>query len=271
MNTKCNSLLGLSGHEEKVLISLPTEDGLNVSDIARTSKTPRMSVYLALHSLKKRGLADYDRKGKRRLWKKLSNQAFSELMINTAKSIYDNKERVEIKHGENNGFVILKGLNNLFTIFERIAAGHKGERLIGIQPTSSMTHVVKKLSWKTIKPIQDAIRDNKIIVQGLVREDYYPTFVSLLKSKEEKKEAIKSFIGRLTDMVLVSNQYLNSETELMMFKDVAFLVNWKDEVAIEIKNKEMLNFMLEFFELARGYGKKINQNEYLRELETRIS
>lgn len=270
MNITYSSLLGLSKQEEKIFTSLPTEGGFNVSEIARESKTPRMSVYLALHSLKKRGLADYSRKGKRRLWKKLSDQAFSQLMITTAKAIYDNKDKIEVKHGENNGFVILRGLNNLFTIFERIASGHKGERLVGIQPTGSMVHVMKKLSWKTIKPIQDAIRENKIIVQGLVREDYYPTFVSLLKKDAEKKEAINSFIGRLTDMVLVSNNYLNSETELMMFKDVAFLVNWKDEIAVEIKNKEILNFMFECFELARGYGKKIDQNEYLRELENKI-
>lgn len=265
-----NTLLGLSKQEQKVLTSLPTDGGINVSDISRASKTPRMSVYLALDSLRKRGLADYDRRGKRRYWKKQTDQAISKMLVDAAQSIYDDPNRIEVKHGEDTGFVVLRGLEQLFTIFERIAAGHKGERLIGIQPTRSMAHVMQKLSLAKIKPILDAIRNNKIIVEGLIREDYYPTLISLLRSKEEKMVAIQSFIGRLTDMVLVNNQYLNSETELMMFKDVAFLVNWKDEVALEIRNGEMLNFMRECFELARGYGKKIDQNKYLRELQKKI-
>lgn len=270
MTTSYIEVLKLNNHEQKVLSVLPIQAGVNVSDIARDSKVARMSVYLALNSLKSRGLVDYDRKGKRRFWKKLSDKDISKLIESSARQIYENKEKIEITHGENTGFTVLKGLQNLFTIFERIAQGHKGERLLAIQPTVSMKNVVQKFPWSTLKPIQDAIRENKIIVEGLLREDYYPTFLSLLKNPEEKKEAIQSFIGRLTDMVFVSNEYLNSETELMMFRDVAFLVNWKDEVALEIKNKEMLSFMKESFELARGYGKKVNQNEYLKQLEQRI-
>lgn len=269
MNNSFISLLKLNRHESKILSSLSTDEGMIVSEIADKSRIPRMSVYLALSSLKNRGLADYSRKGKRRFWTRLSNEKIFNLIDKTAKEIYNNHDKVEIKHGDS-GFVVLRGLDNLFTIFERIANGHKGERLIGIQPTSSMKNVMNKLSWNTLKPIQDAILKNKIIVQGLIREDYYPTFISLLKTKDKKKEALQSFIGRLTDMVMVSNEYLNSESELMMFKDVAFLVSWKDEIAIEIKNKEMLSFMFECFELARGYGKKVNQNEYLKSLEEKI-
>jgi DNA-binding transcriptional ArsR family regulator len=266
MQHSYKELLRLSQHEQKVLMVLPIAEGVNISTIARHSHIPRMSVYLALDSLKQRGLIDYIRKGKRRFWKKLSPQEFSTVMAEAAQAIHHHKERVEIKHSDTSGFTVLKGLPQLFTIFEKIALGHKGERLLGIQPTSSMKHVVTKLSWNTLKPIQDAIRKNKIIVQGLVREDYYPTLISLLKTSQQKKQALESFSGRLTDMVFVSNEYLHSETELMMFRDVAFLVNWKDEVALEIKNKEMLSFMKECFDLARGYGKKIDQNEYLRGL-----
>jgi predicted transcriptional regulator len=238
MNTKFYELLGLKAQERKILKYLTPDSNVSVSDISTDTNIPRMTVYLVLDSLKHRGLADYKRIGKRRFWNRLSDIEIARLVSELVRSVHDESKSVEIRHNDQSQFVVSHGLKNLFSIFERIAKGHKGERLIGMQPTSSMKHVVKKLSWSTLLPIQQAIRDNKIIVEGMVREDYYPTLLSLLNSDEERKSAIDSFSGRLNDMVFVSNEYLKSETELMMFKDVAFLVNWKDEVAVEIKNTE---------------------------------
>ena len=145
---------------------------------------------------------------------------------------------------------------------------------MGIQSTTSIKDVLTKTSFKeTWEPINKAIIDKGLIVEGLIREDYYTsTYLDLYKDdKEKQKTFLKSFIGRATDMVFVKNDFLNSSTDLMIFDNTAFLVNWKDEVAVEIKNQDMLEFLKEMFHLARGYGKKVDQNEYLKKLLAEIN
>jgi len=267
MNPELGKIFKFSKSEEKILAVLNSTEGANVSDISKKSKVPRMTTYLALDSLKQRGLVLYTKKGKRRLWKKEADKDIASKLLKVSRLVSDNFDKQHIHHNKNTGFTIYRGLNSLFEIFERISNGNKNQRLLGIQPTKSMLNVVNKLSWKKLQPIQDAILKNKIIVEGLVREDYYPTLLSTAKNNKEREVIINSLIGRLTDMMFVSNEYLNADTELMMFGDVAFLVNWKSEVGIEIKNEDMLDFMKECFYLARGYGKKIDQNSYLRKLK----
>ncbi|MEK7646200.1 MAG: helix-turn-helix domain-containing protein [Patescibacteria group bacterium] len=266
-----SKLLNLTSHEEKIFTVLDTKEPFSVSDTSKKAKIPRMSAYLALAALKSRGIIYSKIKGKRRFWLRISDKELSDILISTAKLAHDSEERVEITHDDSTGFAVLRGLPSLFSIFERIAQGHKDERLIGIQPTASLKNVLRGISWKNLQPIQDSIRNNKIIVEGLLREDYYPTLTSLVKDPVQKEEILKSFIGRTTDMVFVSNEYLNAETELMMFRDVAFLINWKDEVALEIKNKDMLHFLKELFDLARGYGRKVNQEEYIKNIIEKIN
>jgi DNA-binding transcriptional ArsR family regulator len=263
-------LLNISKHEASVLRVLDQEEPLSVSRIAAQSKVPRMSVYLALASLKGRGLIYFKRKGKRRFWFRHSDKEIASLLGRIAEKIHSHTGRVEVAHGDT-GFALLKGLPDLFAIFERIAKGHKAQRLIGIQPTASLRNVLKRFSWDKLQPIQESIRKNKIIIEGLLREDYYPTLATLLRDPVAKKKALESFIGRSTDMAFVSNEYLNSEAELMMFGDIAFLVNWKDEVALEIKNKDMLDFLKELFDLARGYGRKVNQERHIKSILEKLS
>lgn len=267
MNESIAHLLRLTMNERRVLRALPELDGFNVADTARAAKIPRMSTYVALASLKKRGLVDFSRKGRRRFWVRLSHERLANTLYENARTLSPSHNRVVVTHSEQSGFTTLRGLPHLYTIFERIARGHRGERLSGIQPTGSMKYAVSKLGWKKIEPIQKAIVRNRIIVEGILREDYYPTLLNLLPTKKLKSEALASFAGRLTDMTIVTNNYLQSESELMMFRDIAFLVNWKDEVALEIKNKEILALLHESFQLMRGYGKKFDQHAYLAKLE----
>jgi predicted transcriptional regulator len=265
------TLLNLSSHESRILAVLHESEPYSVSEVAKSSKVPRMSTYLALASLKGRGLIYSKIKGKRRFWLRHSEKEIAGTLNSLARNIHNEPERVEVKHSDLTGFTVLKGLPSLFTIFERISSGHKGSRLMGIQPTASLINVFKGVKPEKLQPIQEGIKHNKIIVEGLLREDYYPTLMSLLDTPDEKIRVLEAFLGRSTDMVFVSNEYLNSATELMMFQDVAFLVNWKDEVALEIQNKDMLEFMKELFALARGYGKKVHQEEYIKNLISKIS
>lgn len=260
-----HKILRLTPIEKKVLNVFKKHSSILISDISTFSKLPRMTIYPALSSLKERGLIDYTRKGKRKYWFKESEDTIAHRLTEIASSM--SKNIVEVRK-DDSGFIIHRSLKSIYTIFERIAALNPGERLRGIQPTASMVNVIHNLKWeKELKPIQDAIREKGIVVEAVLQEDYYTTlYKEIYKDNPRRaKEHIQSFIGRATDMAYVTTNYLNANTELMMFRKVAFIVNWKDEVAIEIYNKDMLEFLTKLYELARGYGKKVDQNQYLKE------
>jgi hypothetical protein len=78
---------------------------------------------------------------------------------------------------------------------------------------------------------------------------------------------LESFLGRGTDMTFMPNQYFkDAESELIILPNVAYLSDWKNEVSIEIRNPAMLLFLKELYDLAKGYGRKVNQEEYIKDL-----
>lgn len=109
-------------------------------------------------------------------------------------------------------------------------------------------------------------------MEGLIREDYMDAYLAFYKdNKIVQKNILKSFIGRSTDMTYVKNNILNSSMDLMIFNKTVVFMSWKDEIAIKIKNENIIQFMKEIFYLIKEDGKKIDQNEYYRKLLSIIS
>jgi hypothetical protein len=229
-----------------------------------------MTLYPVLNILKKRGLIDFVREGRRRYWSIESAESIATNLSNLASVTH--KGTVQVAK-ENSGFIVHRDIKAVYSVFEKVARLKPGERVYGIQPTFSMLNVMKNLQWqKDLTPIQDAIREKGIIIEAVLQEDYYTSMYQYLAKKDPKNalNSLKSFIGRATDMVYVDKKYLHASSELMMFRNVAYLVNWKDGVSIEIHDKDMLDFLFRLYEVARGYGQKVDQNQYLRGLVKKI-
>ena len=265
------NLLRLSKNEVKVLRLLKNSpDPMVIADIADKGKIPRMTLYLALESLKGRGLAGYTRKGKRRFWHIVDTKAFTSNMINALSELSGESE-VGIT-ANNTGFTIYRGIDGLYKSWDSLKDLPPHTRVYGIQPTASIKLAVKKLDWKRLKPLQENILNKPIIIDGVLPEDYYPTYAKLFAhDKKLQKDSLKSFIGRGTDMTFIDEKYFkDSETEMLILPTVAYLTDWKNEVSIEIRNPVMLGFLRQLYELAKGYGRKVDQNAYLKEFIERL-
>ena len=272
LNKETTNLLGLSKNEVKVLQFLKNNpDPRVISDISNEGKVPRMTLYLVLESLKNRGLVDYKRKGKRRFWYIVDTKTFTSSVISALTEITGESE-VSVT-ANNSGFTIYRGIDSLYKSWDSLKDLPPHTRVYGIQPTASIKLSVKKLDWKRIKPLQENILNKPIIIDGVLPEDYYPTYVKLFAhDKKLQKTSLESFIGRGTDMTFVDEKYFkDSETELLILPTVAYLTDWKNEVSIEIKNPVMLGFLRQLYELAKGYGRKVDQNAYIKELIEKLS
>lgn len=265
------NILRLSDKEQDILNTLSKQKSLLISDISKNTNIPRMTLYPFLTKLKERGLINYRRLGKRKFWYIESSEKIANTLTNLAS--FFTSEKVTIKK-EESGFTIHRNLKSIYSVFEEVSQLHKGERVKVIQPTNSALNAIRNLKvQEEIGPINQAIIDNGIIVEGLLQENYYTALYKKVhkENPQKAKEYIEGFIGRSADMVFIPKEYLNIDSEFLMFQDKAFIINWKDKVAIEIQNKDMINFFGELFDLARGYGKKIDQNQYLKNMMTKIN
>jgi hypothetical protein len=269
---KIIDFLKLSRSEVRVLEYLKIQPLAQVSAVSKGLKMPRMSVYLVLNSLKRRGLADYSRKGRRRFW---SIADGSKLVADVMGSAYSLTETKEIRiNAKNSGFAIHQGLRGMYKVWEDLEKLAPNSRVYAIQPTAAMKYALKRLDWyEKIRPIQENILNKPVIIDGVLPEDYYPFFIEhYSQDKNLQRKMLESFLGRATDMTFVADQYFkDAESELIILPNVAYLSDWKNEVSIEIRNPTMLHFLKELYELAKGYGHKVNQEEYIKGLIAKLN
>jgi hypothetical protein len=196
-----------------------------------------------------------------------SSEAISNLFAEGSTSFRDEGSIEVVKKTKNNsqsGFTFIYGKKTMLKVWESMAEKNIG-RFYAIQSTRSLLNTINLFKPGEFIPINNAIKKNKIIVESIAREDALPTYLNTYKDDPKiQRGIIDSFRGRMTDTTLVKNDYLNNNAELLLTSKSAFLMNWEQEVGIEIKNKDMIDFLKELFDLAKGYGKKIDFNEYLK-------
>lgn len=267
IDEKIISLLGLTRREVRVFSYLRENPSSQISSIASDTKIPRMTIYLTLESLKKRTLVDYSRKGKRRFWYSVEFSKLGSEIMGSVYSLTESKEiRVDIA---NSGFAIHQGIKGMYKVWQELNKLSPNSRVLGIQPTNTMKYALNTLNWQEkIAPLQENIIKKPIIIDGVLAEDYYKFLMAhYSNNKDLQKKVMESFLGRSTSITFIDSQYFkDAESELLILSDVAFLSDWKNLISIEIRNPAMLHFLKELYELAKGYGKKINQEEYIKKL-----
>ncbi len=269
-------VLGLKNNEVKILEALNVS--LNITELAEATKLPRTSLNFMLLKLKKRGFVESHDVGKRKRWQRLGDEKLEQLM----KSLYvsntttkDVHEKLYLKKSENTELVIYRGMKNLIHMYKRMIELHKYERLYFIQPNQAADLVLKKFPFKDLIEINKTILKNKIIVEAILHDNAIPFYIEALKRHKkthgEVQEIFQSFNGRLADTTYVPKEFLDFNAEVVMMGDTVFLLNWKEEVAAEIKNQDIVGIFRKMFEAIKMYGSKVDQNPVIDKLIQSIS
>jgi hypothetical protein len=77
---------------------------------------------------------------------------------------------------------------------------------------------------------------------------------------------LASMEGRTAAMRFVSDEMLDFNSELLIFRDKMLMTHWQDEATVMIKNTDMLAMMRKLYRLLYEAGHTIDQNEFLRRL-----
>jgi len=256
-------LLGLKPKEAAILRALTGRE-LSIAELSDKSKVARMTLYPLLTRLRARDLIDYRRRGKRRLWglvpsaelRKRLEVAQSELAPQAERR--GDTVRLASEHGSE--LVFHRGVRRITAVISELIRQERGSVLKGIQSTSSGYTGLQKAGESVASKINDLIKRNKIIVESVLDESFLET--ARTKTGNRWK---KSYLGRMANTVIVPNEYLDFDADLFLFRKRALLINWHDEIAIDITNDEMLKLLGRLFDFMHAVGKKVDTNARIRE------
>jgi len=113
----------------------------------------------------------------------------------------------------------------------------------------------------------EAIKKNHIILDGMLNRGAYNAYKEEIKKDPEKHaDMIESLEGRMADYTVFSDEFFNYDSEIWIFKTTTLIINWNEEVAIEITNANMTGFLKDMFEFVKEGGSKLDHNKTMREL-----
>lgn len=207
-----------------------------------------MSVYSIIERLEAREMITSDRRGSRRYWR-------STLSENVTAKI------------NNPGVVVYEGAKSLSGLYRRIVEESKGDRFYFIEPNRSIRDGKRKINYADLLAINHAVRRKKIVAEGILEENWLEYNTALLKKHgQDVRQFLKAFADRMYSAYLIPANILDFGAELFIFKGVALIINWRDEVAIEIRNKEMVLFLKQLIDLLKTLGRKTDINKEIKSM-----
>ena len=270
MNWRRKSLriLGLTDSEIVVLESLTLAKSMQ--DIKRLSGLSRTGIKYVLEKLMEKEMVERVKVGKRFIYIAISKKELSQKF----KEIFDevnieagNLHGARIKTSKENEFIIHVGAKEIVPAYQRIASMNKNERIKAIQHHKSWNELLDKVSKDQLIDFNRSIVKNHLILDGMLNESAYDSYLKEIKTDPSKnRDAIESLSGRMADYTVFPNNFFNYHCEIWLFKTTTLLINWHEEVAIEITNENMTLFLRDMFEFVKIGGKKIDHNRVIREV-----
>jgi len=253
INSETAKFLGLDKYEQVILNSMNKERIL-ISEISKMTKIPRTSLYYILPRLIDRGFLEKRKIGTKTYWRKTSQKEYLE----NYQKIISEKE-INLAVNNQNKTKIVYGTDQLMKTLFSLAEVEPRERWCGIQPKSSIDTLLKKIDINKLNELNELIKERKIIVEGVVHEDYMD-IVSL--EKDKLKSLLRSFKGRTIDYAKLPKDYLaNTKAEIYLWQNKIALMNWDKEFAVVIEDDDCFELIKAMFDSTKYMLDKYDQNE----------
>jgi DNA-binding transcriptional ArsR family regulator len=258
----------LTDAEICILESLGTAK--SISEIAEIISIPRTTIGYNLKPLLKAGLITQSKSGKRYRYTALNSEQVSQLLRTTIDEINirnGSLKGVRIKTKKEDEFIIHVGKSEIIPTFKAMANSNKNERIKAIQHHRSHNQLLEKLTLEQAVEFNQSIIRNNLIVDGILNEGAYSSYWKEIQKDPAKfKGPVKSLEGRMADYSVFPDNRFNCDSEIWIFKTTTLIINWSEEVAIEITNSNMTNFLREMFEYVKDGSRKIDHNEAMKKL-----
>lgn len=259
-------ILGLSEAELSIIDSLESKDSkernASIVNISKETGIPRTSLYYMLPKLERRGFIEVKRNNKKIFWRKSSDEDFKNKYVRTIESVIEKKISPASPTADDHSIQVLRGTDQLLTVFDEIAGLHNRSRAYGIQPDASLIQVVKNVPTAKAIKFCDDIKEKGIIIEGIVHEKSVDSIKNTVTDKRTARELLKSFGGRSADTVKMPENFLsNTKAESYLYDNKVSLLNWEKGLAVIIKDKDIYQLVKEMFNSTKYLMERYDQNE----------
>ena len=240
--------LGLSEKESKLLEVLKNVESLNTSELSYQSSIPRITTMRILKILKERGFVVRKEHGKEVLWSITNPKMLEKRFMNLFKDSGFFSTR-DINLSEVGSLAIYRGKNEMFESNRKMLIAHAGERVYAIEPNGIWKHFAKVQS-KEVHEINMLWGQKKILVEMIVEEGFTEVIRKYVDTSIEE-----SFLALAVDIRIVPKGFLDSSTEILIFRDIVLFMDWAHLVAVEIKNPSTVRVLKAMYRMLQESGR----------------
>ncbi len=242
LTLKQSLFLGLRPDHVKILQC--AYEPMTIDELSKKSQIPRTSLYYSLPYLKERGFVVKQKLNKKILWSARTLEQYSELYTDLLPSR---------SLALNNNIRIYSTITDMVAIFYDIVKLPKLSRVYAIQPNESLSWAIKKIPDNDLVYLNDQIKERGLIMDGLVHEDSFKVINSV--------QLLKSIHGRSADTAKIFDQLLqNTCAEIYLYDSKSAIINWKEEFAVVIEDKDVFTLVKEIFIQMKETSRKYDQN-----------
>ena len=275
MNWSNKSLCFLGLDEKEMQVLEAFETAKSHGQAAKDTIVPRTTVAFITDRLIKKGLVLPVKHGKRFLYVAINEEQLRgrlKQMLGEIQATANERKGAQIRISKESQFTIHVGIKEVIEAYSRIAALNKDTRIKAIQSYKSWITIVEKLGPEGLIRFNQYVRDNNLIIDGILQDKQYKWYGEYLKEHPQPKsvDTAESLGSRMADYTLVPSEFFDVHSEIWIFRTTVIIINWRDEVAIEITNDQMMAFLRDMFEFVKQGGRKINHEEELRKMMERV-
>ena len=261
-------LLNLSSHEAKLFALLQSDIPFSPLELSRKCSVPRASIYVALSSLKKRGLARHVIINKKSKWCRTSERDLSDILYETKKTVLgfvDGKEELTSRaNGVTDGVVTVhRGNIAVKKVFSEMIRNRKNERFLCYTAFSDLIEKgwMKIFTEDEINEFNRVVKKNGIICELVAQDNWIEDHYKVMG-----KEWGRDLEGRTSSAVYLDKKYFEHNGQIFAFKDVMYLLALKDKTVIEIRHSDIQKMILAMCAFMKERGEKVDINRTLRVL-----
>lgn len=267
-NPACK-ILGLNKTEKKILGSI--ESFSSVQQIAKVSGISRTGINYALEALIQKGLVKLGRNKARKTYQAINSTELAEAFLESSRKVdlLDYlKEQTRLKSAGNQKVRIHLGLNEVIAAYFSIVNTSRDERVRAIQHHRSFLEIIEKLTPPKLVEFNRIMHKHKIILDGMLNKGAYKSTQEEIAREPEKYKPVAESLGedRIADYTVFPDQFFNYDAELWLFRNTALIINWKEEIAVEIDNEHITGFLRDMFKFVKACNLKLDHHRVLREV-----
>lgn len=239
-------VLDLTEAETAIVNALLEKGSQSVSKLGVSADFPRTTVYSALQRLRERGLVRRTSGGYASVWalvppSDLKQELSSSLAYLDRDITRGELERtLGVKTTENKSFFAFSGVEAMLQVYQWLVINHFHETVCRVQPYTAAAAMFGKLQKEKVAQLSHALKDNKVALELIISEKAKALYKVALHKKTPLSDSLADDIQHAC---VVTDDLLPFHIELIIGKNMALLLDWKECNLTLIKHPETVQFL----------------------------